>query len=127
MIANIPMVMPKRDNNVRNLFAASEITANNTLSRISLRSSINTIAISFKIKGIKRQSHALKTLLLFLPLFSKTHTLMRIENALISVFHKDGLGPIVDALKEMGTTIYSTGGTQAFIEERGIAVERVED
>lgn len=52
---------------------------------------------------------------------------MRIENALISVFHKDGLGPIVDALKEMGTTIYSTGGTQAFIEERGIAVERVED
>ena len=52
---------------------------------------------------------------------------MRIQNALISVFHKDGLGPIVDALKEMGTTIYSTGGTQAFIEDRGIAVERVED
>jgi phosphoribosylaminoimidazolecarboxamide formyltransferase/IMP cyclohydrolase len=52
---------------------------------------------------------------------------MRIQNALISVFHKDGLGPIVDALNEMGTTIYSTGGTQAFIEERGIAVERVED
>ena len=52
---------------------------------------------------------------------------MRIQNALIYVFHKDGLGPIVDALKEMGTTIYSTGGTQAFIEDRGIAVERVED
>lgn len=52
---------------------------------------------------------------------------MRIKNALISVFHKDGLGPIVDALNAMGTTIYSTGGTQAFIEERGIAVERVED
>lgn len=52
---------------------------------------------------------------------------MRIQNALISVFHKDGLGPIVDALHKMGTTIYSTGGTQAFIEERGIDVERVED
>ncbi|MEY2970169.1 MAG: bifunctional phosphoribosylaminoimidazolecarboxamide formyltransferase/IMP cyclohydrolase [Bacteroidota bacterium] len=52
---------------------------------------------------------------------------MRIQNALISVFHKDGLGPIVDALNAMGTTIYSTGGTQSFIEERGIKVERVED
>ena len=52
---------------------------------------------------------------------------MRIENALISVFHKDGLGPIVDKLQSMGTTIYSTGGTQSFIEERGIPVERVED
>ena len=52
---------------------------------------------------------------------------MRIKNALISVFHKDGLGPIVDALNAGGTTIYSTGGTQAFIEGRGIKVERVED
>ena len=52
---------------------------------------------------------------------------MRIKNALISVFHKDGLGPIVDALNAAGTTIYSTGGTQAFIEKRGIQVERVED
>lgn len=52
---------------------------------------------------------------------------MRIRNALISVYHKDGLGPIVDTLKKLGTTIYSTGGTQAFIEERGISVERVED
>jgi phosphoribosylaminoimidazolecarboxamide formyltransferase/IMP cyclohydrolase len=52
---------------------------------------------------------------------------MRIKNALISVFHKDGLGPIVDKLQSMGTTIYSTGGTQTFIEERGIPVERVED
>ena len=43
---------------------------------------------------------------------------MRINNALISVFHKDGLGPIVDALNASGTKIYSTGGTQAFIEER---------
>jgi len=59
--------------------------------------------------------------------FIKNNHSMRIQNALISVFHKDGLGPIVDALNKMGTTIYSTGGTQAFIEERGIDVERVED
>ena len=52
---------------------------------------------------------------------------MRIKNALISVYHKQGLGPIVDSLSANNTTIYSTGGTQAFIEERGIKVERVED
>jgi phosphoribosylaminoimidazolecarboxamide formyltransferase/IMP cyclohydrolase len=52
---------------------------------------------------------------------------MRIKNTLISVYHKEGLGPIVDSLSANNTTIYSTGGTQAFIEERGIKVERVED
>ena len=52
---------------------------------------------------------------------------MRIKNALISVYHKEGLGPIVDNLSANNSTIYSTGGTQAFIEERGIKVERVED
>lgn len=52
---------------------------------------------------------------------------MRIKNALISVYHKEGLGPIVDSLSANNTTIYSTGGTRAFIEERGIKVERVED
>ena len=52
---------------------------------------------------------------------------MRIKNALISVYHKEGLGPIVDSLSANNTTIYSTGGTQAFIEERGIKVQRVED
>ena len=39
------------------------------------------------------------------------------KNALISVFHKDGLEPIVKKLNEMGVAIYSTGGTQTFIEE----------
>ena len=50
-----------------------------------------------------------------------------IKNALISVFHKDGLAPIVKKLTELGVKIYSTGGTQSFIEEQGIAVNRVED
>jgi len=50
-----------------------------------------------------------------------------IKNALISVFHKDGLTPIVEKLNELGINIYSTGGTQSFIEEQGIAVNRVED
>ena len=50
-----------------------------------------------------------------------------INSALISVYHKDGLGPIVDALNERGITIYSTGGTEAFIRERGADVTPVEE
>jgi phosphoribosylaminoimidazolecarboxamide formyltransferase/IMP cyclohydrolase len=51
----------------------------------------------------------------------------RIKSALISVFDKDGLAPIAKELNKNGVTIYSTGGTQAFIEDLGINVERVED
>ncbi len=51
----------------------------------------------------------------------------KIKNALISVFSKDGLDPIVRKLNELGVKIYSTGGTQAFIEDLGVSVSRVED
>ena len=51
----------------------------------------------------------------------------KIQSALISVFYKDGLGPIVKLLSELGITIYSTGGTQTFIEKLGIKVVPVED
>ena len=51
----------------------------------------------------------------------------KIKSALISVFDKDGLAPIAQELNKNGVTIYSTGGTQAFIEDLGINVERVED
>jgi phosphoribosylaminoimidazolecarboxamide formyltransferase/IMP cyclohydrolase len=50
----------------------------------------------------------------------------KIKSALISVFNKEGLGPIISQLTKHGITIYSTGGTQKFIEENGgkcIAVE----
>lgn len=53
--------------------------------------------------------------------------LKKINSALISVFDKTGLAPIVQELNKHGVTIYSTGGTQSFIEEMGIHVERVED
>ena len=53
--------------------------------------------------------------------------LRKIEGALISVFDKDNLEPIVRELNRLGVTIYSTGGTQAFIEELGISVVPVED
>jgi len=48
-------------------------------------------------------------------------------SALISVFHKDGLEPIVQKLNALGITIYSTGGTEKFIKELGINVIPVED
>ena len=50
-----------------------------------------------------------------------------IKSALISVFSKDGLEPIVKKLNEQGVTIYSTGGTEKFINDLGIAVVPVED
>lgn len=50
-----------------------------------------------------------------------------IKSALISVFHKDGLAPIVQKLNELNVTIYSTGGTEKFIKELGINVIPVED
>ncbi len=50
----------------------------------------------------------------------------RIQSALISVFYKDGLEPIVKLLASQGVSIYSTGGTQSFIEAFGIKVIPVE-
>tara|TARA_B110000459_G_scaffold202525_1_gene255869 strand:- start:1467 stop:2990 length:1524 start_codon:yes stop_codon:yes gene_type:complete len=50
----------------------------------------------------------------------------KIKNALISVFHKDNLEPIIKRLNELGVTIYSTGGTQSFIEDLGAPVTAVE-
>lgn len=47
--------------------------------------------------------------------------------ALISVFHKEGLEPIVQKLHEQGVTLYSTGGTETFIADLGIPVVAVED
>ncbi|PZD79624.1 bifunctional phosphoribosylaminoimidazolecarboxamide formyltransferase/IMP cyclohydrolase [Mesonia sp. K7] len=49
------------------------------------------------------------------------------KTALISVFHKDGLEPLVRKFDELGITIYSTGGTEKFIKDLGINVVPVED
>lgn len=51
---------------------------------------------------------------------------IKINSALISVFNKDNLEPIVELLKAQGVTIYSTGGTQSFIEGLGAEVTAVE-
>lgn len=50
-----------------------------------------------------------------------------ITSALISVFDKEGLEPIVKKLHEHSVTLYSTGGTETFIKNLGIPVVPVED
>ena len=49
------------------------------------------------------------------------------KTALISVFHKEGLYPVVKQLDTLGVKIYSTGGTENFIKNIGINVIPVED
>lgn len=51
----------------------------------------------------------------------------KIQSALISVFSKEGLAPIVQKLHEQGVKIYSTGGTEKFINDLGIEVIPVEE
>jgi phosphoribosylaminoimidazolecarboxamide formyltransferase/IMP cyclohydrolase len=50
----------------------------------------------------------------------------KIKSALLSVFYKDGLEPLVRTLNEHDVTLYSTGGTQQFIEQLGIECIPVE-
>lgn len=53
--------------------------------------------------------------------------LKKASSALISVFNKDGLAPIVKKMNDLGIKIYSTGGTEKFIKDLGIPVIPVED
>jgi phosphoribosylaminoimidazolecarboxamide formyltransferase/IMP cyclohydrolase len=50
-----------------------------------------------------------------------------IKNALISVYYKDNLEPIIKELSRLGVNIYSTGGTETFIRSLGVDVIAVED
>lgn len=52
---------------------------------------------------------------------------IKIKTALVSVFSKDGLEPLIMEMQRLGIEIISTGGTQSFIESLGVLVTRVED
>src|ERR1700761_8048841 len=52
---------------------------------------------------------------------------VQIKNALISVYYKDNLEPIIHELNRLGVKIYSTGGTETFIRGLGVDVIAVED
>jgi phosphoribosylaminoimidazolecarboxamide formyltransferase/IMP cyclohydrolase len=49
-----------------------------------------------------------------------------IKSALISVYHKDNLEQIIELLKKYNVVIYSTGGTQQFLESQGVKVISIE-
>lgn len=51
----------------------------------------------------------------------------KIKNALVSVFHKDGLEEILKNLVENNVELYSTGGTYNYIESLGLKAHKVED
>jgi phosphoribosylaminoimidazolecarboxamide formyltransferase / IMP cyclohydrolase len=50
----------------------------------------------------------------------------KIKTALVSVYHKENLDGIILKLNSLGVRIFSTGGTQQFIESLGVQVESVE-
>ena len=52
---------------------------------------------------------------------------IKIKNALISVFDKNGLENIIRKLSEFNIEIYSTGGTESFIKNLDIDVNKIED
>lgn len=51
----------------------------------------------------------------------------KIRSALVSVYHKEGLAPIVEALHANDVQLYSTGGTYEYIQKQGIPVQLVEN
>ena len=51
----------------------------------------------------------------------------KIKSALVSVFYKDNLEPVIKKLHQLGVTLYSTGGTQTFIEKLNVPVIPVEE
>jgi phosphoribosylaminoimidazolecarboxamide formyltransferase/IMP cyclohydrolase len=52
---------------------------------------------------------------------------IKIKNALISVYYKDGLESLVQLLAQQGVQLFSTGGTEQFIKDLDIPVTAVED
>jgi phosphoribosylaminoimidazolecarboxamide formyltransferase/IMP cyclohydrolase len=52
---------------------------------------------------------------------------IKIKNALISVYYKDGLEPLVRLLAQQGVQLFSTGGTEQFIKDLNLTVTAVED
>ena len=55
------------------------------------------------------------------------HTNKKIQSALISVYNKEGLEPVVRELNKHGVVFYSTGGTEAFLRALGVPVVPVEE
>lgn len=84
-----------------------------------------TILRSITTFAARKQQHLSETIQI--QQHNTMNTTKKIASALISVFDKNGLEPIVKALHQNNVTIYSTGGTETFIKDLGIPVVAVED
>lgn len=51
----------------------------------------------------------------------------QIRSALLSVYHKDGLEPVIESLHRLGVRLYATGGTYDFIRNMNLPVTAVEE
>lgn len=60
------------------------------------------------------------------PSLHHSNSKVQLRSALVSVYSKDGLEPIIRRLHALGVQLYSTGGTQSYIEKLGIPVTAVE-
>jgi len=49
---------------------------------------------------------------------------IKIKNALISVFNKEGLDELASLLKKNDVQFFSTGGTEKFLRDKGYDVPR---
>ncbi len=77
--------------------------------------------------GENYKVHAMESIPLIFDFFTSMSALTPVRSALISVFQKEGLAPILHALREQGVALYSTGGTQAFIELEGLPSTPIEE
>jgi phosphoribosylaminoimidazolecarboxamide formyltransferase/IMP cyclohydrolase len=80
--------------------------------------------ILFEVFVKKNRPHFLPLRLKIIAFMSQS---VQIKNALISVYYKDGLAPLVQYLAQQGVTLFSTGGTEQFIKDLGLPVTAVED
>jgi phosphoribosylaminoimidazolecarboxamide formyltransferase/IMP cyclohydrolase len=91
------------------------MTIINKLLRFDFFMSSETVSFAKKVKSRKNYPHKPMT------------TQKQIRHALISVYSKEKLELIVKKLHELGISLYSTGGTQRFIQELEIPVTPVEE
>ena len=63
---------------------------------------------------------------LSLPFIFSMENSKQLRSALVSVYYKDNLAPVIKKLHELGVKLYSTGGTLTFIEKLNIPVTSVD-
>ena len=149
-MAKIPIVIPRSDKNVLNLFTRNAWAAKRKLSRKRRK---KREAFAFMLSGIETQITDTKSELILrytnnncyrfvIPildtLFSnnfpkiaqremKKETDKKIKSALISVYHKNNLEEIIRKMYKLDIKLYATGGTREFIEALKIPVVPVEE